>query len=54
MSYEQDLIILDEPNQNLDLESEKIFFSSLSKVKNKTILLSLHNLVYIKNFADYL
>jgi energy-coupling factor transporter ATP-binding protein EcfA2 len=53
MSYEQDLIILDEPNQNLDLESEKIFFTSLSKVKNKTILLSLHNMSLVKKFADY-
>ena len=54
MSFEQDLIILDEPNQNLDLESEKSFFSSLSKMKNKTIVLTLHNLTYIKDFADYL
>ena len=53
MSYEQDLIILDEPNQNLDLESEKIFFTSLSGVKNKTILLSLHNMSLVKKFADY-
>ena len=54
MSFEQDLIILDEPNQNLDLESEKSFFLSLSKMKNKTIVLTLHNLTYIKDFADYL
>ena len=54
MSFEQDLIILDEPNQNLDIESEKSFFLSLSKMKNKTIVLTLHNLTYIKDFADYL
>ena len=37
MSFKQDLLILDEPNQNLDLESEKSFFKSLSKT-NKTII----------------
>ena len=48
MSFEQDLIIFDEPNQNLDLECEKSFFSSLSKMKNKTIVLTLHlSLIHI-------
>ena len=52
MSFKQDLLILDEPNQNLDLESEKSFFKSLSKM-NKTIILTLHNMSLVKKIADY-
>ena len=55
MSFEQDILIMDEPNQNLDIESEKKFFEKLSDLsKSKTIIMTLHDMNYIKKLADNL
>ena len=55
MSFEQDILIMDEPNQNLDIESEEKFFEKLSDLsKSKTIIMSLHDMNYIKKLADNL
>jgi ABC-type multidrug transport system ATPase subunit len=46
---------MDEPNQNLDIESEKKFFEKLSDLsKSKTIIMTLHDMNYIKKLADNL
>ena len=53
MSLNQNILFLDEPNQSLDLESEKLFVDLLSKEKhNKTILLTLHDFEIAKKIAD--
>ena len=55
MSFEQDILIMDEPNQNLDIESEEKFFEKLSDLsKSKTIIMTLHDMNYIKKLADNL
>ena len=55
MSFEQDILIMDEPNQNLDIESEEKFFEKLSNLsKSKTIIMTLHDMNYIKKLADNL
>ena len=55
MSFEQDILIMDEPNQYLDIESEEKFFEKLSDLsKSKTIIMSLHDMKYIKKLADNL
>ena len=55
MSFEQDMLIMDEPNQYLDIESEEKFFEKLSDLsKSKTIIMSLHDMNYIKKLADNL
>ena len=55
MSYNQDLLVMDEPNQNLDIESEEKFFNKLSTLKkSKTIIIALHDMRLIKKFADNL
>ena len=44
MSFNQENLFLDEPNQSLDLESEKLFIELILKEKqNKTILITLHD-----------
>ena len=46
---------MDEPNQNLDIESEEKFFEKLSDLgKSKTIIMTLHDVNYIKKLADNL
>ena len=46
---------MDEPNQYLDIESEEKFFEKLSDLsKSKTIIMSLHDMKYIKKLADNL
>ena len=46
---------MDEQNQNLDIESEEKFFEKLSDLsKSKTIIMSLHDMKYIKKLADNL
>ena len=46
---------MDEPNQNLDIEREEKFFEKLSDLsKSKTIIMSLHDMKYIKKLADNL
>ena len=53
MSLNQNNLFLDEPNQSLDLESEKLFVDLLSQEKhNKTILLTLHDFEIAKKIAD--
>ena len=56
MSYNQKNLFLDEPNQNLDLESEKLFVDLLlqEKQKNKTIVLTLHDFEIAKKLADFI
>lgn len=55
MSLSSDKIIMDEPNQNLDFQSEKILIELLhnEKKKDKTIVLSLHDYSLAKEIADY-
>ncbi len=54
MSYNQNNLLLDEPNQNLDLESEKLLVNLLmqEKQKKKTIVLTLHDFEIAKKVAD--
>ena len=55
MSIDKYKLIIDEPNQNLDIESEEKFFGKLSDLsKSKTIIMSLHDMNYIKKLADNL
>jgi len=55
MSFDQPTIFLDEPNQSLDLESEKLLTSLLlHEKKNKTIILTLHDFDLAKKLADHL
>ena len=55
MSFDQDILIMDEPNQNLDIESEEKLFEKLSDLsKSKTIIMTLHDMNYIKKLADNL
>ena len=44
MSFDQNYLFFDEPNQSLDLESEKLFIKLLLEEKiNKTIIMTLHD-----------
>ena len=53
MSFDQSTIFLDEPNQSLDLESEKLLTSLLlHEKKNKTIVLTLHDFEIAKKIGD--
>ena len=54
MSIDPEIIIMDEPNQNLDNESNKKFIKLISdeKKKNKTIIFSLHDKDIVKCVAD--
>ena len=53
MSFNQNYLFLDEPNQSLDLQSEKLFVDLISQEKhNKTILLTLHDFEIAKKIAD--
>ena len=53
MSLNQNNLFLDEPNQSLDLESEKLFVDLISQEKyKKTILLTLHDFEIAKKIAD--
>ena len=55
MSFNQSTLFLDEPNQSLDLESEKILANLLlHEKKNKTIILTLHDFDLAKKLADHL
>ena len=47
-------MFLDEPNQSLDLESEKLLAKLLLfEKKNKTIILTLHDFEMAKKIGDY-
>tara|TARA_B100000900_G_scaffold152766_1_gene129738 strand:+ start:1196 stop:1819 length:624 start_codon:yes stop_codon:yes gene_type:complete len=55
MSFNQENLFLDEPNQSLDLESEKMFIELILKEKqNKTILVTLHDFEIAKKIADFI
>lgn len=54
MSFDQSTLFLDEPNQSLDLESEKLLANLLlQEKKNKTIIVTLHDFEMAKNIGDY-
>ena len=54
MSFNQTDLFLDEPNQSLDLESEKLLVDLLlHEKKRKTIILTLHNFEIAKKIGDY-
>jgi len=54
MSFDQSTLFLDEPNQSLDLESEKLLAKLLLlEKKNKTIILTLHDFEMAKKIGDY-
>ena len=54
MSFDQSTLFLDEPNQSLDLESEKLLTNLLlQEKKNKTIIVTLHDFEMAKNIGDY-
>ncbi len=53
MSFDQDLIIMDEPNQSLDLQNEKLLLNLLNEEKkHKTLILTLHDFELAKQLAD--
>jgi|TARA_B110000305_G_scaffold40330_1_gene41693 ABC-type multidrug transport system ATPase subunit len=56
MSVDPEVIIMDEPNQNLDLESEKTLTQLIidQKIRNKTIVLTLHDYKLAKKLADFI
>lgn len=53
--HNPDLIIMDEPTENLDPDTRDIFYKVVHKLvkQNKTIFISTHNLDEIKNYCDY-
>ena len=54
MSFDQSELFLDEPNQSLDLESERLLVELLQKEKKrKTIILTLHDFEMAKKLGDY-
>jgi len=53
MSYDQDTIMMDEPNQSLDLQNEKLLLHLLNEEKKqKTLILTLHDFELAKQLAD--
>lgn len=53
MSFDQKYLFLDEPNQSLDLQSEKVLLQLLLEQKqNKTIIMTMHDFEFAKNIAD--
>jgi len=53
MSYDQDIIMMDEPNQSLDLQNEKLLLHLLNEEKkHKTLILTLHDFELAKQLAD--
>ena len=54
MSFDQPNLFLDEPNQSLDLESEKLLVDLLIyEKKSKTIILTLHEFEMAKKIGDH-
>ncbi len=54
MSFDQSHLFLDEPNQSLDLQSEKLLIDLLINEKNKkTIIITLHDFEIAKKIGDY-
>ena len=54
MSVNSEVIIMDEPNQNLDIENTKKLIKLLLNEKNinKTIILTMHDKEIVKQIAD--
>ena len=54
MSTDPEVIIMDEPNQNLDSLSEKILINLINqeRKKNKTIVITTHDIKIVKKIAD--
>jgi ABC-2 type transport system ATP-binding protein len=52
--HDPELIIMDEPTENLDPDTRDIFYRLVNKLKRKgkTIFISTHNLDEIQNFTD--
>jgi ABC-2 type transport system ATP-binding protein len=52
--HDPQLLIMDEPTENLDPDTRDIFYRLVAKLKKqgKTIFISTHNLDEIENFAD--
>ena len=55
MSFNQKILFLDEPNQNLDLDSENLLVDLLKKEQiNKTIVMTLHDFEIAKIIGDFI
>jgi ABC-2 type transport system ATP-binding protein len=56
LMHNPDLLIMDEPTENLDPDTRDTFYRILRKLKKqgKTIFISTHNLDEIQNYADYI
>ena len=56
MSINPEVIIMDEPNQNLDIHNQKKLVNLIldEKKKNKTIIIVSHDIEFVKNIADKL
>lgn len=54
--HNPNLIIMDEPTENLDPDTRETFYQLIKKMKkqNKTFFISTHNLDEIQNFADFI
>jgi ABC-2 type transport system ATP-binding protein len=54
--HEPNLLIMDEPTENLDPDTREIFYKVIKKLKkqNRTIFISTHNLDEVQNFADFI
>jgi len=54
MSVNSDVIFMDEPNQNLDIDSDKKFINLIIEEKNKekTIIFATHDTEIVKKIAD--
>jgi ABC-2 type transport system ATP-binding protein len=52
--HDPQLLIMDEPTENLDPDTRDVFYRLVKKLKKegKTIFISTHNLDEIQNFAD--
>ena len=56
MSIDPEVIIMDEPNQNLDIHNQQKLINLIldEKKKNKTIIIVSHDIEFVKNIADKL
>ncbi|MDR3330009.1 MAG: ABC transporter ATP-binding protein [Mycoplasmataceae bacterium] len=54
--HDPELIIMDEPTENLDPDTRDTFYKLMNKLKKcgKSIFISTHNLDEIQNYADYI
>jgi ABC-type multidrug transport system ATPase subunit len=50
-----DVLIMDEPTENLDPDNRETFYEILNelKAKGKTMLISTHNLIELEEHADH-